>query len=389
MVVERLRVRAPARTIPMDDKRFRSDRGCDPIAELARLIAQADTHDESVPSNNRSREETVSDEAPELPPAPQLTVSLYEHEQGCERDEHCYGVQAHDIDDQPYAAEEEYQDSEVPHYAAEEYEDNEVPRARRRGLTLAMAIFGLALAGTACAVGYRNMFDGSVSPTLPPSIKAINERNTIPSVSDPQAASSGNTHEVGPATTGSSDNMISREDQPAAVGPPKAAPRASLPRASAPATPGAGRAAPKQAVPRAAVTAPGPRLTIAAAPQRPDQSGSADDTDASSHEHLAAVPVAHANSDTAAVTAPVVANGYAVQVTSERSESRAQAAFRSLQAKYPNQLSGHQPIIRRADLGAAGIYYRALVGPFASAEKATKMCSALKAAGGDCIIQKN
>ena len=85
----------------------------------------------------------------------------------------------------------------------------------------------------------------------------------------------------------------------------------------------------------------------------------------------------------------VVASGYAVQVASERSESRAQAAFRALQAKYPNQLSGHQPIIRRADLGAAGIYYRALVGPFASAEKAAKMCSGLKAAGGDCIIQKN
>ena len=102
----------------MDDKRFRSDRGRDPIAELARLIAKADTHDESVPSDNRSREETVSDEAPELPPAPQLTVGLYEHEQGCERDEHCYGVQAHDIDDQPYAAEEEYPDSEVPAYAA-------------------------------------------------------------------------------------------------------------------------------------------------------------------------------------------------------------------------------------------------------------------------------
>ena len=149
---------------------------------------------------------------------------------------------------------------------------------------------------------------------------------------------------------------------------------------------------PNQAVPRAAVTAdpPAPRLTIAAAPQRPGQSDGADDTAASNHEHLAAVPVAHANADsTAAVTAPVVASGYAVQVTSERSESRAQAAFRALQAKYPNQLSGHQPIIRRADLGAAGIYYRALVGPFASAEKAAKMCSGLKAAGGDCIIQKN
>jgi len=89
------------------------------------------------------------------------------------------------------------------------------------------------------------------------------------------------------------------------------------------------------------------------------------------------------------VTAPVLAAGYAVQVTSERSESRAQAAFRQLQVKYPNQLSGHQPIIRRVDLGAAGIYYRALVGPFASAEKATTMCRALKAAGGNCIVQKN
>ncbi len=371
----------------MDDKRFRSNRERDPVAELARLIAQANAHEESAPSDNRFREEIVLDgydETPELPPAPQLAVDLNEHEQACERDGHCSGVQAHDVDDQLYAAEEEYQDSEVPHYAAEE--DNEVPRVRRHSLTLVMAIFGLALVGTACAVGYRNMFGGSVSPTLPPSIKAINERNTIASVSEPQAASGGNAREVGPATTGSIDNMVSREEQPATVGPPKAAPRASLPRASAPATPAAGQAVPKQAVPRAAVAASAPRLTVAAAPQRLGQSGGADDTAASNREHLAAVPVAHANSGTsAAVTAPVVASSYAVQVTSERSET----AFRALQAKYPNQLSGHQPIIRRADLGAAGIYYRALVGPFASAEKAAKMCSGLKAAGGDCIIQKN
>jgi SPOR domain len=86
---------------------------------------------------------------------------------------------------------------------------------------------------------------------------------------------------------------------------------------------------------------------------------------------------------------PVSGGGYAVQVVSERSESGAQASFRALQAKYAGQLSGRQPIIRRADLGAAGIYYRALVGPFASAEKAAKLCSGLKAAGADCIIQKN
>ena len=87
--------------------------------------------------------------------------------------------------DPPYPAEEEYQDSDVPNYAAEEhYQDNEVQRARRHGLALVMAIFGLALVSSACAVGYRNMFVGSVSPTLPPAIKAT---NTIASVSEQQA----------------------------------------------------------------------------------------------------------------------------------------------------------------------------------------------------------
>ena len=79
-------------------------------------------------------------------------------------------------------------------------------------------------------------------------------------------------------------------------------------------------------------------------------------------------------------TSPVLGSGYAVQVTSERTESGAQAAFGALQAKYPNQLSGRQVMIRRAELGAAGIYYRALVGPFPSAEKAAKLCRGLKAA---------
>ena len=82
-------------------------------------------------------------------------------------------------------------------------------------------------------------------------------------------------------------------------------------------------------------------------------------------------------------------SGYSVQVTSQRSEGEAQTAFRALQAKYPNQLSGRAAIIRRADLGDKGTYYRALVGPFASAEEAAGLCSGLKAAGGSCIVQRN
>jgi hypothetical protein len=88
--------------------------------------------------------------------------------------------------------------------------------------------------------------------------------------------------------------------------------------------------------------------------------------------------------------APASATGqYAVQISSQRSEAEAHAAFRALQGKYPTQLGGRQPIIRRADLGSKGIYYRALIGPFAKGSDAVELCQSLKAAGGSCLIQKN
>jgi SPOR domain len=344
------------------------DRERDPIAELARLITQADPYGESAAADNRLPRETASerhDEPAGLPPAPQLPPDLNSPEQAHELDEYGRDDRAYDVDDQPYAADEEYQ--------------TDVPRVRRRSLTLVIAITGLALVGTAGAFGYREIFRGSVIATPPPIITASNDPNKFaPASSAPQAKNSGNARQDGADTTGSIEKLVSREEQPATIEPPKAAPRSSSLRVGASAAP----RMPRVAVP---TDPPGPPPN-AAAPQRPGQSSSADDTAASNHEHLAAVAVAHAS---AVVTAPVVASGYAVQVTSERSESGAQAAFRVLKAKYPNQLSGRQAIIRRTDLGAAGIYYRALVGPFASAEKATKMCSGLKAAGGDCIILKD
>jgi hypothetical protein len=80
---------------------------------------------------------------------------------------------------------------------------------------------------------------------------------------------------------------------------------------------------------------------------------------------------------------------YLVQVSSQRSEADARASFRSLQGKYPHVLSGRQPIVRRADLGKRGVFYRAMVGPFANASQANQWCSSLKAAGGQCIVQRN
>jgi cell division septation protein DedD len=86
--------------------------------------------------------------------------------------------------------------------------------------------------------------------------------------------------------------------------------------------------------------------------------------------------------------APAV-GGHVVQVASQRSEQDAQASFRALQAKYPSVLGGRDPLIRRIDLGERGIFFRVQVGPFASIDQANDLCTSLKAAGGQCIVQRN
>jgi hypothetical protein len=78
-----------------------------------------------------------------------------------------------------------------------------------------------------------------------------------------------------------------------------------------------------------------------------------------------------------------------VQLSSQKTESDALASFRSLQAKFPNELGGRQPIVRRVDLGSKGIYYRTHVGPFPSANDANRFCASYKAAGGQCVVPSN
>lgn len=80
--------------------------------------------------------------------------------------------------------------------------------------------------------------------------------------------------------------------------------------------------------------------------------------------------------------------GYAVQIAARHNEADAQASLHSLQAKHPQQLSGQHTMVRRVDLGAKGIYYRAMIGPFASSEAASHICSKLKAAGVTCFVQR-
>ncbi len=93
---------------------------------------------------------------------------------------------------------------------------------------------------------------------------------------------------------------------------------------------------------------------------------------------------ATAPADTASAAA-ASGGGLLVQVTSQKSEQGALSAYRGMQSRYAQVLGRYQPNVQRADLGDRGVYYRVRVGPFAG-DGAQRVCTALKEAGGDCII---
>jgi hypothetical protein len=346
----------------MANKECSSGRKPDKIAEIAQMIAEADQRRERTAADSRFRREFASecqDEVPLLAPMSQFSADLNVPQQAHEFDEYC-------------------------HDASHEHYQTEVPNARRRGLALIIAMTGLALLGTAGVIGYRAMSGGSVIMTSPPIVTASDEPNKVAQVSGPPQAKSGdNARQDGAGTTGSIEKLVSREEQPMTIVQPKGA----TSRVGVPSTPTptiAGEPIPNQTRPQFGAAAdpavPAPNAAMS-------QRGGVGELN---RAPLAAIPTTPTKANGAAVvTSPVLGSDYAVQLTSERSESGAQAAFLALQAKYPNQLRGRQATIRRADLGAGGIYYRALVGPFVSSEKAAKLCRGLKAAGGDCVILKN
>ena len=148
-----------------------------------------------------------------------------------------------------------------------------------------------------------------------------------------------------PATTSSAT--------PAPAAPAQAAPKTQE-RAAAPANP------------PAAQTPPANTRTAALAPQQQTQAAAP----------AAAAPRTDPN------------GGFAVQLGAPGSEAEARATFAALQRKYPDQLSGQSPIIRKTELAGGKTVYRLRVGPYAR-EDASSMCSALQAAGGQCFIAKN
>jgi hypothetical protein len=320
----------------------------------------------------------------------------------------------------------------------EYYED--APPSRRRMVVMAIAgVAALAVIGTAGAFGYRALVGSSGSTKPPPVIKA----DTAPSKIVP--ATTGKDTQSNKLITdrvnerGQSEKLVSREEQPmdrptavalsqsgpqmalgsgvvgsepkkvrtiaihpdqpvadaapssmsAATAPAKPAP---APRAAAPPRPAPDTAADAEESASAAPTRPAPQPRQAA-PASGNAPLSLNPNAAPSRAAPAQAPAAPARTASVAPQASAPAStggaGSYVQVSSQRSEGEAQAAFRSLQAKFPNQLGGRQPSIHKADLGAKGTYYRAMVGPFANANEASQLCSSLKAAGGQCLVQRN
>jgi cell division protein FtsN len=100
-------------------------------------------------------------------------------------------------------------------------------------------------------------------------------------------------------------------------------------------------------------------------------------------------PVSRAPTRLASAPTASAGGRYLVQVSSQRSEADAEASFRNIQTRYSGVLGGQPHVVRRANLGSRGTYYRAMVGPFATRDQAIQLCSSLKAAGGDCVVQTN
>src|SRR5262249_40139763 len=90
----------------------------------------------------------------------------------------------------------------------------------------------------------------------------------------------------------------------------------------------------------------------------------------------------------APVSGVAVGTMFAVQLASLSTKADAMQASAEIQARYSAILKDSDLNIRRVDLGAKGIWYRVLAGPFGSRNTAGSLCTQLRAASppAACIV---
>jgi hypothetical protein len=343
--------------------------------------------------------------------------------------------------DDPYGYQDGYDDGA----------ERQAPKKRRGGMITVVVVLALAVVGTGGAFAYRT-YVGSPRSGEPPIIKADSSPTKIVpapgdgsgKVPDRLAAAGDGTEKIVPREEAPVDvNANARPAGPRMVFPPlnqnanppsaaSVAPGSPMPPASAgngtlpnnqprpiktfsvrgdqpdsAATPVTSAAPPPPAKPapgaRAAATSP----PAAFAPRAPASAANANASSANAPLSLspqaaepAPAPVAEPRTHVAlnnpvqitpssSPSATASGGGYLVQVSSQRNEADAQASYRVLQGKFPAVLGSHAALIKRADLGDKGVYYRAMVGPFGSPDEASQFCGSLKTAGGQCVVQRN
>jgi hypothetical protein len=306
-------------------------------------------------------------------------------------------------------------------YAYEEDQGYEAPQEPRRrgGMITVGAVLALAVFGVGGAFAYRT-YTGGGRNGPPPIIRAdAGPTKIIPASADASAKVPDRL-----ATGDGTEKIVSREETP--VDPStRTGPRVVLP----PLTPNGGVALPTTVVPGAPTSSaangtfsnnephkirtlsvrgdqaeagvpagaappakPAPRA--AATNSRPPAANAPLSLAPQAESSAAAEPPVRVattspNPVQVAPSAAAASGSYLVQVSSQRSEADAQASFRALQGKFPSVLGSRAPVIKRADLGGKGVYYRAMVGPFGSYEEASQFCGSLKSAGGQCVAQRN
>lgn len=334
-----------------------------------------------------------------------------------DEDAYDYGRSAADYDDGDAGEPDSYEVYEV---------DEDLPRrGRRRLLLVGVAVIALVAAGAGAIMFLSGPKGTQVASGEPPVIRADQGPNkVVPSQPVQEPTSDGQKliyDRVGGSPTTGNEQVVSSEEQPVDVSqaaqpqprviqtaPPAATPaNAAEPKRvrtltvradgtivedgtdSAP-TPVA--AAPVQSSAQPTVSAPIPLNSGTGEPVSTDPTPLASTPSIVDNVSANSQPARVATAPTpapAATSTPAPAGNYVVQIASVRSEAEAQSTWRSMQSKYPGIL-GNQPFaVRRADLGDRGVYYRAQVGSFSSRDGAVALCEALRAQGGDCMVQRN
>jgi hypothetical protein len=330
-------------------------------------------------------------------------------------------------------------DAYLPAHGDEFYD--EAPRRRLRPWLLAgAAVIAVVVVSASALFAYRAVFGVTSTGAPPVTIRPEAGPTKLVPGSTTKSADSGSNKQiydrVGGEPSQGGERMVSREERPfdgsaptrmpggtvAAVmptSPPQAAPVTTSPatasteprrvrtvtvradgsvvgdqRAAAAPAPAQRAGAPTASGPLALSNSPGSSGAVAppARPSQGDNPWASVTGNQPAPTTQAALPPQASGANPApivAVNTPAPAGSYVVQVAAQKTEADAASTWQQLQQKYPAVLGSQQAAIRRVDLGERGVFYRAQVGPFGSRSQASEVCQSLKAAGGECVIQRN